>query len=298
MKTSFKKFTALLLIALILCLGACSDNTASFTGVVEVPVDDFTSEFVFGENGLIEKEKKYYDNKEKQYEYYECYEYNENSQIIKRYATDLEGNILEKHDFFEMSYNENGDIKKITNKELLYNFIYNDDGSLKGYAKYEGTQIVSAVYYEYDENGSCIKEIYETADKKISDTTVYTYNENGAVLSSTTKNSSGNAVSEKSFEYNADGLVTKLIKEKNREIRTTEYEYENGVLVKEKMTITPNDASADPRLREYVTTYEYFGNGKVVKFSRARDGEVYITDAYSADEAKGNFADFENIITL
>ena len=135
MKNNIKKIIAVLSAASLLFLGACSDKPVNGTDVqnqtVEVAVDKFTAEYIFGENGLIEKEKKFYDNQETTYEYYECYEYNENGQITKRYATDLEGNILEKHDLFEMTYNENGGIAKITEDESVYNFIYNDDGSLK-----------------------------------------------------------------------------------------------------------------------------------------------------------------------
>ena len=64
------------------------------------------------------------------------------------------------------------------------------------------------------------------------------------------------------------------------------------------MDVAPSENSDRDISRSYVTTYEYFANGNVVKFSRARDGEVYITDAYSIDEAKGNFSDFDNIIAL
>ncbi len=302
MKHNLKKIIALLSAAALLFLGACSDKPVNGTDVknqtVEVAVDDFTAEYIFGENGLIEKEKKFYDNKEVTYEYYECYEYNENGQITKRYATDLEGNILEKHDLFEMTYNEDGSIAKITEGEFSYNFIYNDDGSLKGYAKYEGTQVMNAVYYEYNENGSKTKEsLFNAADEAVSDT-VYAYNESGLVVSAVTKNKNGNTTNETSYEYNAEGLVTKFIRKTDSDTRTTVYEYKDGVLLKETMNVVPsNDLSSD-RTREYITTYEYSAEGNVVKFERARDGEVYITDTYSADEAKGNFADFDGIIQL
>ncbi len=307
MKNNLKKIIALFSAASLLFLGACSDKPVNGTDfknqTAEVMVDDFTAEFIFGENGLVEKEKKFYDNQEITYEYYECYEYNEKDQITKRYATDLEGNILEKHDLFEMSYNENGGINKITNKEFLYNFVYNGDGSLKGYTKYEGTQIISAVYYEYDENGNKVKEVTRNAENEATSETVYTYNEKGLVVSGETVsgktiNSKGNVTNEVAYEYDENGLVTKFTRTKQKETRTTVYEYKDGVLVKETMTVASSANSDRDISRSYVTTYEYFANGNVVKFSRARDGEVYITDAYSIDEAKGNFADFDNIISL
>lgn len=302
MKNGFKKALALFSAASLLFLGACADKpddgTSAKNQTVEVKVDDFTAEFIFGENGLIDKEKKFYDNQEITYEYYECYEYNENNQITKRYATDLEGNVLEKHDVFEMTYNENGDIKKITNKDFLYNFIYNDDGSLKGYTNYEGTQIVSAVYYEYDENGNKSKEATYNAENKMISDIVYTYNEKGLVVSGKTTNPNGDVTNEVAYEYDGNGLVTKFTRTREKETRTTVYEYKNGVIVKETMTVTLSANSGDDRSRSYVTAYEYFADGNVVKFSRARDGEIYITDAYSVDEAKGNFADFDNIISL
>lgn len=302
MKNNIKKIIAVLSAASLLFLGACSDKPVNGTDVknqtVEVTVDDFTAEYIFGENGLIEKEKKFYDNQETTYEYYECYEYNENGQITKRYATDLEGNILEKHDLFEMTYNENGGIAKITEDESVYNFIYNDDGSLKGYTKLEGTEVINAVYYEYDENGNKVKEsLANAADETVSDT-VYTYNENGLVVSAVTKNKSGNITGESSYKYNAEGLVTEFTRKTSRDTRTTVYEYTNGSLVKESMTVTPINNIDDERVREYVTTYEYSAEGKIVKFERARNGEIYVTDTYSADEAKGNFADFDGIISL
>lgn len=299
MKNSVKKIIAILSAASLLFLGACSDKVTDIKNqTVEVAVDNFTAEFVFGENGLIEKEKKFYNNQEVTYEYYECYEYNENNQITKRYATDLDGNVLEKHDYFEMTYNENGGIAKITEGEFSYNFIYNDDSSLKGYAKYEGTQVMNAVYYEYNENGSKTKEsLFNAADETVSDT-VYAYDGNGFVVSSVSMNKNNEITNENSYEYNAEGLVTKYTRKSERDTRTTVYEYKDGVLVKETMTVVPTNGINDERTREYVTTYEYSANGNVVKFERARDGEVYITNAYSADEAKGNFADFDKIISL
>lgn len=300
MKKSVKKIIAILSAASLLFLGACADkpiNTPE-NSTVEVAVDDFTAEFIFGENGLIEKEKKFYDNQETTYEYYECYEYNENNQITKRYATDLEGNILEKHDLFEMTYNENGGIAKITEDEFIYNFIYNDDGSLKGYTKYEGTQIMNAVYYEYNENGSKTKEsLFNAANETVSDT-AYTYNEKGLVVSSVSKSSNGTVTNESLYEYQEDGLVAKKTRKNEQETRTTVYEYSNGILTKETMTVTPTDKSVNTRIRDYVTTYEYFEDGKVIKFSRERGGKLYITDAYSADEAKGNFAELNKYVTL
>lgn len=302
MKNSVKKIIALLSAAAFLFLGACSDKPADDTTAqkqtVEVTVDDFTAEFIFNENGLIEKEKKFYDNQEITYEYYECYEYNENNQITKRYATDLEGNILEKHDLFEMVYNENGDIEKITEGEIRHEFIYGENGKLNTYNKYENNELKNSINYEYDEKGNCSKETYLTEGNKTSETTVYTYDENGLVVSSVSKNKNGDITNETSYEYNADGLVTKYTRKKGSETRTTVYEYKDGALIKETMSVVPAENSFDTRAREYVTTYEYSGEGKVVKFSRERDGEVYITDAYSADEAKGNFAEFDGFISL
>ena len=102
MKNNLKKIIALFSAASLLFLGACSNNPVKGTDfknqTAEVNVDDFTAEFIFGENGLVEKEKKFYDNQEITYEYYECYEYNEKDQITKRYATDLEGNITSHTD--------------------------------------------------------------------------------------------------------------------------------------------------------------------------------------------------------
>lgn len=302
MKLNIKKFVALFSAASLLFLGACADKSVNGTEIknqtVEVAVDDFTAEFIFGENGLIEKEKQYYDNLEEQYEYYECYEYNENGQITKRYATDLEGNILEKHDLFEMTYNEEGKIKKITEDKTIINFIYNDDGSLKGYTKYEDTQIVNAVAYEYDENGNKAKEsLFNAADESVSDT-VYTYNENDLVISAVTKNKNGNVTNENAYEYDSNGLVTKFTRKTNHNIRTSVYEYNDGVLVKETMDIIPASDSIISRERSYVTSYEYLADGNIVKFSRERDGELYVTDAYSADKAKGNFAELKEFVSL
>lgn len=302
MKHNFKKIVALFSAASLLFLGACSDKpvngTDSGNQAVEVAVDNFTAEFIFDENGLIEKEKKFYDNKEVTYEYYECYEYNENGQITKRYATDLEGNILEKHNLFEMTYNEDGGITKITEGKFIYDFVYNEDSSLKGYTKLEGTQTVNAFAYEYDKNGNITKEtLTNSANETVSDT-VYTYNESNLVVSAVTKNKSGETTNESLYEYNAEGLVTKFTRISDRDIRTTTYEYKDGVLAKETMSVDEKNNTAGERTREYVTTYEYLSDGKVVKFERSRNGEVYITDAYSADTAKGNFADFDKIISL
>ena len=300
MKNSVKKIFAILSATSLLFLGACADNPVNTpeNTTVEVAVDNFTAEFIFGENGLIEKEKKFYDNKEVTYEYYECYEYNEDNQITKRYATDLEGNILEKHDLFEMVYNENGDIEKITEDEFTYSFVYNDDGSLKGYTKFEDTQAVNTITYEYDENGNKAKESSSNAENETVSDTVYTYNEKGLVVSAVFKSLNDTITNEINYEYNKDGIVTKQTRKNEQETRTTVYEYKNGVLAKETMNVIPSDKSVNTRAREYVTTYEYFENGKVIKFSREKGGELYITDAYSADEVKGNFAELNNYVSL
>ncbi len=300
MKHNFKKIVALFSAAALLFLGACSDKPVNDTDVknqtIEVAVDDFTAEFVFGENGLIEKEKKFYDNGEVTYEYYECYEYNENGQITKRYATDLKGNILEKHDVFEISYKKNGDIEMISENEINYVFEYDGNSNPVKYTKLDHSVTVSTVSSEYDENGNIVKSTDTNKDGNITEITVYTYDENGLLASAETTNRSGSILNKKTYEYNADGLVSKFTITANDDTRTTVYEYKDGVLVKETMTVSATSDFATSR--EYVTEYEYYGNGNIVKFSRARNGEIYVTDAYSTDEAKGNFADFDGIIQL
>lgn len=297
MKKNIKKIIALLFSASLIFLCACSDNIAA-DGTVEVAVDNFTAEFIFNENGLIEKEKKFYDNMEIQYEYYECYEYNENNQITKRYATDLEGNVLEKHDLFEISYNDSSKLTQINEGKYRHEFIYGENGNLETYKKYENNKLSSYKNYEYDEKGNCIKETTYLADKTVANIMVSAYNEKGLVVSSSTESSNGDIINKNAYEYNEDGLVSKLTRNKSQETRTTEYKYKNGILIKETMTISSAEESADTRIRTYVTEYKYLAEGKVIKFSRERDGEVYITDAYSADEAKGNFAELKKIVAL
>lgn len=300
MKNSFKKIIALFSAASLLFLGACTDKPQDITDVrnqtIEVAVDDFTAEFIFDENGLIEKEKQYYDNLEVAYEYYECYEYNENGQITKRYATDLDGNILEKHDAFEITYKENGNIEMISENGTNYVFEYDGNGNPVKYTKLKNSVALAIYSIEYDANGNKTKEIKDNKENNVSDTTVYTYNDNGLVASEKTVSSNGNTVNDIVYEYNADGLVSKRTRKANGETRETVYEYKNGVLVKETMTLI--DLNDDAAERAYVTEYEYYGNGNVVEFSRARDGEVYINDAYSADEAKGNFAELSEYVSL
>ncbi len=305
MKHNIKKIVALFSAASLLFLGACADNPKDVTDVrnqtIEAEVDDFTAEFIFNENGLIEKEKQFYDNKEVTYEYYECYEYNENGQITKRYATDLEGNILEKHDLFEISYKENGNIEMISENGINYVFEYDGKGNPVKYTKLENSVALEIRNFGYDENGNKTKETLfkpnslNLDDKMVSET-AYTYNEKGLVISEKTTNVNGEVINEVLYEYDENGLVSKRTRKTAEGTRTTVYEYKDGVLVKETMTVADlNDAVGE---REYVTTYEYSAGGNVVKFSRARDGEVYITDAYSADEAKGNFAELNNYVSL
>lgn len=302
MKNSFKKAIALFSAASLLFLGACSGKEDISSKTAEVAVDKFTAEFKFNENGLIEKEKKFYDNQKITYEYYECYEYNESNQITKRYATDLEGNVLEKHDLFTMTYNEDGTVETISENNINYVFDYNADAKPAKYQKIQNSVLLKTVVYEYDENGNKISEKsyvpveINGADELISQT-AYTYTENGLVASEKTTTANGVVKSEVTYEYNEDGLVAKQTRSANDETRTTVYEYNKGVLNKETMSVETPEGS-NQKSRTYVTTYEYSENGNVVKFSRARDGEVYITDAYSIDEAKGNFADFKNIIAL
>ena len=303
MKNSFKKVIALFSAASLLFLGACSGSEDIRNHTEKVDVDKFTAEFIFNDNGLIEKEKKFYDNQKTTYEYYECYEYNENNQITKRYATDLDGNILEKHDLFEMSYNENGTIDMISENGINYVFEYDANGKPVKYQKIQNSVLLKTVRFGYDENGNKTSEKsyvpveINGADELMSET-VYAYNENGLVISAKTTSANKIVTNDVAYEYSEDGLVTKYTRKSNNEIRTTVYEYKNGVLLKETMDVAPAENSDRDTSRSYVTTYEYFANGNVIKFSRARDGEVYITDAYSIDEAKGNFFDFDNIIAL
>lgn len=300
MKNNFKKIIALFSAASLLFLGACAGTEDISNTTAEVEVDNFKAEFVFNENSLIKKEKKFYDNQKTTYEYYECYEYNESNQITKRYATDLEGNVLENHDLYTMIYNENGSVQMITESNINYVFTYNADAKPAKYQKIQNSVLLKTVVYGYDENGnkasekSYIPVEINGADELVSET-VYEYNENGLVISAKTTSAKGVVTSEVAYEYNEDGLVTKQTRTKDDETRTTVYEYKNSVLKEETMTVESAD---DDKTRTYVTTYEYSANGNIVKFSRARDGEVYITDAYSIDEAKGNFADFDNIIAL
>ena len=303
MKNNFKKVIALFSAASLLLLGACAGTEDISNTTAEVEVDNFKAEFVFNENSLIEKEKKFYDNQKVTYEYYECYEYNENNQITKRYATDLEGNVLEKHDLFTMTYTEDGSVEMISENNINYVFTYKADGKIAKYQKIQESVLLKTVVYEYDENGNKTSEKsyvpveINGADELISET-VYEYNESGLVVSAKTTSAKGDVTNEVAYEYNEDGLVTKQTRIKDDETRTTVYEYKNSVLKKETMTVESDKNEESEKSRTYVTTYEYSANGNVIKFSRARDGEVYITDAYSIDEAKGNFADFDNIIAL
>ncbi len=301
MKNNIKKFIALFSATLFLFLSACSDKPINETDIknqtVKVDVDDFTAEFVFNENGLIEKEKKFYNNLEKAYEYYECYEYNENSQITKRYATDLEGNVLDNHDVFEITYNENGSIKMISENKINYVFEYDTNGNPVKYTTLKNSVILNTFSFEYDTNGNKTKKTMENKQREYSETTDYTYNGSGLLVSEVTS-TDGITSNNISYEYNENGLLAKSTSVKPQDTRTTVYEYKDGIAVKETMTITYPDNSIETDEKIYVTTYEYLGGGNVVKFSRERDGEIYITDAYSVDEAKGNYADIDEFVSL
>ena len=201
-----------------------------------------------------------------------------------------------------MTYNENGAVEMISENEINYVFEYDANGKPVEYQKIQNSVLLKTVRFGYDENGNKTSEKsympveINGADELVSET-AYAYNENGLLISAKTATANGAVANEITYEYNEDGLVAKQIRKKDNETRTTVYEYKNGVLNTETMTVETADDSNN-KTRTYVTTYEYSANGNVVKFSRARDGEVYITDAYSIDEAKGNFADFDNIIAL
>ncbi len=299
MKSNFKKIIALFSAASLLFLGACADKSPITemdirNQTVEVAVDDFTAEFIFNDNGLIEKEKKFYNNLEVTYEYYECYEYNENNQIIKRYATDLEGNPLEKHDVFEITYKEDGKIEMISENNTNYVFEYDANGNPVKFTALENSIALSVNNFEYDGNGNKTKDSSVNEKNQVTDT-VYTYDENGLVVSKVTT-SDGKTTNETNYEYNADGLLTKKTSSGYRDTRTTVYEYKDSILVKETTTVVPSADYPESEETVCITNYEYLGGGNVVKFSREINGELYLTNAYSADEAKGNYADINNIV--
>lgn len=221
---------------------------------------------------------------------YYTYTYTNESTVVKvSNIKDSEGDIS-----YELFYDENGNLIRKdeyglegTEPEYTYIYEYNSDGNCTGEALIHNTAgAINNGYentYEYDENGNCIKETFTDSYGNIN-VTVNTYNESGKLIRSDYEDKYGKVATVYEYdsngnlakssnndvicEYNADGSIAK----ETFDGMTTEYIYENGLLIK-----TVRDGQT-------LCEYAYFDNNNIVRryWYESEDtvGEINI-DLYS-----------------
>lgn len=315
MKNSIKKTMAIITLAAVVCLNACSgdetketttavpdntvttvQNTESLARVVEVPYEDeYKAVFTFDEKGLLVSSENCPWGDDNTY-----YKYDEQNRITEIQHALSDGTIDEGCERKVYSYDENGKLKNLTiymgPKEKLvrfraFEFVYDDKGNMTKETLYAGgnNKVMDTTDYEYDENGRLIKEICDSYGTKSEIT--YKYNENGDI--SETVETYNSTVYENSYVYSYDEngnpakrsatYVTKELDDSGNVITETStseetlYAYKNGILLEE---------SAEGNVE-----YEYFDNNRIVAVycgGKEDPGEINIE---AVPEVMGNFKD-------
>lgn len=292
MKNRIKKATALLTVASVICLSACSENAVeevsttaipgnsvtvettqdSLARVVEVPYEDgLKAVFTFNEKGLLVSSENCPWGADNDY-----YTYDEQNRITEIQHALWDGTIDEGCERKVYTYNENGNVTKCIvytgPKEKLvrfrvYDFEYNAKGLLTKETHSAGGNgnVIYTAVYEYDESGHLIKAVLESYDTV--DETFYEYDENGNLILMNWIDSDGNDhITE--YEYDAEGNITR----ESLEDMVINYEYKNGLLIKE----TAQDGTS--------VEYKYYDNNNIVAVNSAEEINIY-----AIPEVMGNY---------
>lgn len=298
MKKSIRKVIAALTAVSFLLLTACSggstadtttspvsestrtseQTSANLARVVEIPYEDNnTATFTFNEKGLLISSENCPWGDDCNY-----YKYDEQNRITEIQHALWDGTIDDGCKRNIYYYGENGKIEKIVtfmgSKEKLqryrvYEFEYNSDGLIsKKTTKAGGNNaLMETVENTYNESG---KLVYSTlSNYGETSETFYEYNENGmlASINSVQKNGESNKTI---YEYDAEN---KLIKEISDDY-ISNYEYENGFLVKETS-------------ENWYIEYKYYDNNRIIAaYFYGNDGISEI-DISAVPEVMGNYSE-------
>lgn len=297
MRENAKRITAMLALASVALLNACSVDTAtdittaevpettkiieqtqeSLARVIEVPYENTSAIFTFNEKGLLISSENCPWGDDNDY-----YKYDDQNRITEIQHALWDGTIDDGCERNIYIYDENGNINKINtymgSKEKLtryrtYDFEYNAEGLLTKEITMAGgnNSVMETVGNEYDENGNLIKSTLESYGE--TSEVLYEYDENGNCILMNYIDSKGNS-SKTVYEYDTEG---RLIKESSEDF-ISNYEYENGLLVKET---TEN----------WHIEYKYYDNNRIIAaYFYGNDGieEINIS---AVPEVMGNYAD-------
>lgn len=311
MKNRIKKATALLTVASVICLSACSENAveevttaaisetastvetttkpvkttaASTTAkpveatkksparVVEVPYEDgLKAVFTFNEKGLLVSSENCPWGADNDY-----YTYDEQNRITEIQHALWDGTIDEGCERKVYTYNENGNVTKCIvytgPKEKLVRFRVYD--------------------FEYNAKGLLTKETHSAGGNgNVIYTAVYEYDESGHLIKAVLE--SYDTVDETFYEYDENGnliLMNWIDSDGNDHIteyeydaegniireasegRVLNYEYKNGLLIKK----TAQDGTS--------VEYKYYDNNNIVAVNSAEEINIY-----AIPEVMGNY---------
>lgn len=298
MKNKFRKAAAILTLASVLLLNACSggntsDTTASpvtestqsveqtsqnFARVIEIPYENNSvATFTFNEKGLLVSSENCPWGDDNNY-----YKYDEYNRITEIQHALWDGTIDDGCKRNIYYYNENGKVEKLVtfmgSKEKLqryrvYEIEYNSEGLVSKKTTKAGSNnsLMETVENTYNESG---KLIYSTLSSygEITET-FYEYNANGLIASINSIKKSGESYNTV-YEYDAEN---KLIKEISDDYISS-YEYENGLLVKETS-------------EDWHIEYKYYDNNRIIAaYFYSNDGisEINIS---AVPEVMGNYSE-------
>lgn len=248
--------------------------------VVEVPYEnEHKAIFTFNEKGLLVSSENCPWGADNDY-----YKYDEQNRITEIQHTLWDGTIDDGCERFVYSYDEKGNVKKISvytgakeslRRYMTYEFEYNSQGLLTKETTRSGdlkNTVTGTSINEYNENGQLIKNVTESHGTK--NETAYIYNENGNVAEKTelSGDSENSYLYHYVYNYENDGngkITKKSVNLTNTKYdddgnivdsysydETTEYVYENENIVKE--TVTSSEGNNE--ITEYV-----YKNGNMVK---------------------------------
>ena len=183
-------------------------------------------------------------------------------------------------------------------------YVYDSKGRLSNYRgrSVTDTDVNNAynVFYTYDKNDNITNvSVSDNNKKNVKLTSAYSYNNANMLTSLVNKNGSGTTLSSYSYSYNLDGNINK----KTETGKTTTYTYDGANrLTGENITKSGKNTNmsytydgAGNRLsltvsgsENYVTTYNYDANNRLIKSSKKNSGASYSDVMYYSYDNNGN----------
>lgn len=293
MKINIKKIVAILTLVSVVCLDACSDNSAKETTtatiapettvsveqtkkdlsrVVEVPYGEYKATFTFNEKGLLASSEGCPWGNDNDY-----YKYDEQNRIIEIQHALWDGTIDESCERKIYTYDEEGNLSEFAiyngPKEKLvrfrvHNYEYSNGQLIKETERAGGNnKIIETIDYEYNADGNLIKKTEKSSYGTVTET-LYEYDSQGNQIKYTSKNdmakyigiftydANGNCTSSEYTDYNGETITNKS---------SYKFEYDNeGVITKEYFTQTIYNPESETEEISAETTYIY-ENGLLLK---------------------------------